>query len=228
MSILVCSTLYLTSTKKSGFQPPENGQTTEEVNCVPHYDPGLFSISILSTHKGLQLKNMTNNEWVDGPLEPNIGVIWLGKAASRITQNRLKPGIHRVIYPQKWKSRLTIWYEVCTTEQLKNISADKKDELMADGAVTFASMPGSAPITVIDLKNISADKKDELMTNGAVAFASMPGSAPITVLPGETKLEFLKRVEMAYHGLSMSKLGPSYYVLEKHTISYPTNSLKTE
>ncbi|CAF5127423.1 unnamed protein product [Rotaria sp. Silwood1] len=149
MSILVCSTLYLTSTKKSGFQPPENGQTTEEVNCVPHYDPGLFSISILSTHKGLQLKNMTNNEWVDGPLEPNIGVI-------------------------------------------------------------------------------CADKKDELMTNGAVAFASMPGSAPITVLPGETKLEFLKRVEMAYHGLSMSKLGPSYYVLEKHTISYPTNSLKTE
>ncbi|CAF4795585.1 unnamed protein product [Rotaria sp. Silwood1] len=180
--------------KKSGFQPPENGQTTEEVNCVPHYDPGLFSISILSTHEGLQLKNMTNNEWVDGPLEPNIGVIWLGEAASRITQNRLKPGIHRVIYPQKSKSRLTIWYEVCTTEQLKNISADKKDELMADGAVTFASMPGSAPITV---------------------------------LPGETKLEFLKRVEMA-HGLSMSKVGPPYYVLEKHTISYPTNDLKTE
>jgi hypothetical protein len=46
---------------KSGFQPPHNGQTIEEVNCVPHYDPGLLSISILSTHEGLQLKNMAND-----------------------------------------------------------------------------------------------------------------------------------------------------------------------
>ncbi len=67
---------------KNGFEPPHNGQTTEEVNCVSHYDPGLLSISILSTYEGLQLKNMTNDEWIDGPLEPNIGVIWLGEAAS--------------------------------------------------------------------------------------------------------------------------------------------------
>ncbi|CAF3580105.1 unnamed protein product [Rotaria sp. Silwood1] len=134
---------------KSSFRPPQNGQTTEEVNCVPHYDPGLLSISILSTHEGLQLKNMTNNEWVHGPLEPNIGVIWLGEAASQITQNRLKPGIHRVVYPQESKPRLTLWYELCTIEQLKNISADKKDELMANGTVTFKNLPGSAPITVL-------------------------------------------------------------------------------
>ncbi|CAF1365521.1 unnamed protein product [Rotaria sordida] len=179
---------------KSGFQPPQNGQTIEEVNCVPHYDPGLLSISILSTHEGLQLKNMVNNEWINGPLEPNVGVIWLGEAASRVTQNRLKPGIHRVIYPQKSKCRLTIWYEVCTVEQLKNIRTDQEDEIMADGTVKFESLLGLAPINVV---------------------------------PGETKLEFLKRVEMA-HGLSMSKVGPPYYVLEKHDISYPTNGLKTE
>ncbi|CAF4520098.1 unnamed protein product [Rotaria sp. Silwood2] len=179
---------------RSGFQPPKNGQTTEEVNCVSHYDPGLLSISILSTCEGLQLKDMTNDEWTDGPLEPNIGVIWLGEAASRITQNRLKPGIHRVIFPKKSKYRQTVWYEVCTIEQLKSISTEKKDELMADGSVTF----------------------DNLL-----------GLAPITVLPGETKLEFLKRVEMA-HGLSMSKVGPPHYVLEKHDISYPSNGLNTE
>ena len=40
---------------KNGFASSQNGQTTEEVNCVPHYDPGLLSISILSTHEGLQL-----------------------------------------------------------------------------------------------------------------------------------------------------------------------------
>lgn len=71
---------------KSGFQPPQNGETTEEVNCVPHYDPGLLSISILSTHQGLQLKKTINDEWIDGPLESNTGVIWLGERASRITK----------------------------------------------------------------------------------------------------------------------------------------------
>jgi hypothetical protein len=176
---------------KSGFEPPQIGQTTEEVNCVPHYDPGLLSISILSTHEGLQLKNMTNNEWIDGSLEPNIGVIWLGEAASRVTQNRLKPGIHRVVYPQEPKCRLTVWYEVCTTEQLRNVSADN----------------------------------DDIMTDGIVTFENLPGSAPITVLPGEKRLEFLKRVESA-HGLSMSKVRPPVYKLEKHVLSYPTTDLK--
>ena len=179
---------------KNVFRQLHDGKTTEEVNCVPHYDPGLFSISILSTYEGLQLKDMVHDEWIDGPLEPNIGVIWLGEAASRITQNWLKPGIHRVVYPQKRKCRLTVWYEICTIEQLRNISADKKDELMADGIVTFQNLPGSASITV---------------------------------LPGESKLQFLKRVEAAY-GLSMSKLGPPVYSLEKHIISYPMTNLETE
>jgi hypothetical protein len=178
---------------KNGFQPPQNGHTTEEVNCVPHYDPGLLSISILSTHEGLQLKNMTNNEWINGPVQPNIGVIWLGEAASRVTENRLKPGIHRVIYPQEPKCRLTVWYELCTIEQLRNISGDKKDELM-DGDI--------------------------------VTFENLPESAPISVLPGEKKLEFLKRVEMSL-GLSESKLAMPYYQLEKHVISYPTTEQTT-
>ncbi|CAF1001049.1 unnamed protein product [Adineta steineri] len=133
-----------------GIQPPpSNGQTIEEVNCVPHYDPGLLSLSILSTHEGLQLKDMTNNEWIDGPLESNIGVIWLGEAASRITGNRLKPGIHRVIYPQEIKPRLTIWYELCTIEQLKAISGEKEDEPMDPGEVIFENLPDSLPLTIL-------------------------------------------------------------------------------
>ena len=179
---------------KNGFQAPTNGQSTDEVNCVPHYDPGLLSVSILSTHEGLQLKNLVTNEWVDGPLEPNIGVIWLGEAAARVTQNRLKPGIHRVIYPQEAKHRLTMWYELCTIAQLRNLSGNKTNEVMADGSVTFENLPGSDPITVQS---------------------------------GETKLEFLRRVETA-HGLSMSKAGPPRYRLEKHDIAYATNGSKTE
>ncbi|CAF1508561.1 unnamed protein product [Rotaria magnacalcarata] len=177
---------------KSGFQPPKDGQTTEEVNCVPHYDPGLLSISILSTHEGLQLKNLISNEWVDEPLETNMGVIWLGETASRITENRLKAGIHRVIYPQVSKSRLTIWYELCTIEQLKNLSTENKNEVMNNGTVTFKNLPWLPPMTVSS---------------------------------GETKIDFLKRVEISA-GLSMSKTGPPTYQLEKHVITYPITGWK--
>ena len=134
--------------QKNGFEPPQNGQSTEEVNCVPHYDPGLLSISILSTHEGLQLKDRTNDQWVDGPLEPNMGVIWLGEAASQVSENRLKSGIHRVVYPREAKTRLTIWYEVCTIEQIRNLSAEKQNEVMAAGTVIFPNLPGSTPLTV--------------------------------------------------------------------------------
>ena len=175
--------------KRSGFKPPKDGQTTKEVNCVPHYDPGLLSISILSTHEGLQLKDMITDEWIDGSLEPNIGVIWLGEAASQLTENRLKPGIHRVVYPQKGNTRLTMWYEVCTIEQLRNLRAERQNEVMAAGTVTFPNLPGSAPIAV---------------------------------QPGETKLDFLRRVEMG-RGLSMSKSGRVHYDIQEHAISYPMN-----
>ena len=180
--------------KKNGFKPPKIGQTTKEVNCVPHYDPGLFSISVLSTHEGLQLKDMTTDEWIDGPLEPTVGVIWLGEAASKASENRLQPGIHRVVYPQEANTRLTIWYEVCTTEQLRNISGEQKNQVMAGGTVVFQNLPGSAPMTV---------------------------------RPGETKLDFLKRVE-GVSGLSMSKSGRLYYRLERHSISYPRTDSNKE
>ena len=36
------------------------------MNCVPHYDPGLLSISFLSTHEGLQLKDPATDSWFAG------------------------------------------------------------------------------------------------------------------------------------------------------------------
>ena len=180
--------------EKNGLQPPQNGKSTEEVNCVPHYDPGLFSISVLSTHEGLQLKDMINDQWVDGPLQENMGVIWLGEAAAKVSENRLKPGIHRVVYPQEAKTRLTMWYEVCTIEQIRNLSTAKQNEVMAVGTVTFPNLPGSSPIAV---------------------------------RRGETKLDFLKRVEMGW-GLSISKSGRVHYNIEEHAISYPANTAESK
>lgn len=61
----------------------------------------------------------------------------------------MKAGIHRIIYPQESKRRLTIWYEICTTEQLKNISDKRTNEIMADGMVTFNNLPEASPIPVL-------------------------------------------------------------------------------
>ncbi|CAF3323149.1 unnamed protein product [Rotaria sp. Silwood2] len=138
--------------EKHGFEQPSNGQSIEEVNCVSHYDPGLLSISILSKHEGLQLKDMNTNQWIDGPLESEIGVIWLGEAAARLTDNHLKPGIDRMIYPQGGKPRLTMCYEVCTIAQLENLSVEKKSEVMAGGSVTFDNRPGLG-VHQLKLKN---------------------------------------------------------------------------
>lgn len=85
---------------------------------------------------------------------------------------------------------MTVWYEICTIEQLRNVSAKSDDEPMAEGIVTLQNLPGSPPITV---------------------------------LPGERKLEFLKRVEMST-GISMRKSGPRFYTLQKHDISYPSTA----
>ena len=175
--------------QKSSSETSNNASSTNEVNCVAHYDPGLLSISILSTFQGLQLQDRSTGQWIDGPLESNLGVIWLGEAASRITNNRLKPGIHRVIYPVEQERRLTIWYELCTTQQLENLSDKNKTEPMPGGTVMF----------------------DGLLDAG-----------PIKVLEGETRLQFLKRIEMS-RGLSMSKVGSAHYVATKHDFSFTSN-----
>ncbi|CAF0782763.1 unnamed protein product [Rotaria sp. Silwood1] len=167
--------------KKTGSTKiPEVGYNTDEVNCVPHYDPGLFSLSILSTCDGLQLKDQRENKWIDGPNnsqvdQSNIGVIWLGAAASILTGNRFKSGIHRVIYPRTpHQARLTIWQEVCTEDQIKQLFEQNNN-----------------------VQLLPADAK--------IILANQPDSLPMNVLPGgETPHAFMKRVE-SRRGLSMSK-----------------------
>ena len=179
---------------KTCSETSNDAKSIDEVNCVAHYDPGLFSVSILSTCQGLQLKDRVTDQWIDAPVESGIGIIWLGEAASQLTNNRLKPGIHRVIYPSQQERRLTIWYELCTIPQLERLSSGKQTELMPEGSVTFNGMP--------DVK-------------------------PIKVLPGENRLEFLKRIESTF-GLSMSKLGPPFYVPTKHKFSFSSNTNRSK
>lgn len=127
---------------------PLLGKDTEEVNCVPHYDPGLLSLSFLSTEEGLQLFDERSQSWVDGPVntkddEKNIGVIWLGYAATQVDQ-KLRPGIHRVIYPKKSSPRLTAWYEVCTVTQ----ASVPDEQYLKEMSVNVPNLIGSDPISL--------------------------------------------------------------------------------
>ena len=163
---------------------PEVGYDTNEVNCVPHYDPGLFSLSILSTCDGLQLKDQRENKWIDGPNnsqpdQSNIGVIWLGEAASILTKNRFKSGIHRVVYPRTaHQPRLTIWQEVCTEDQIQQL-LERNDNVK--------HLPPGAQVTLMNQLN----------------------SVPMIVLPdGENRVDFMKRVE-SQRGIPRTKYLPS-------------------
>ena len=185
--------------KKTGPKmAPEVGYDTDEVNCVPHYDPGLFSLSILSTCDGLQLKDQRTNQWIDGPNnsqmnQSNIGVLWLGEAASILTNNRFKAGIHRVVYPRvAHQPRITIWQEICTEEQIKQLFERE----------THAQrLPAGAQVTL----------------------ENQPNSKPMNVLPGgESRTEFMRRVE-SNRGLSMSKSG-GYHLRVAPSPPPPTNN----
>jgi len=87
-------------------------------NCAPHYDPGLLSLSVLSTHRGLELYNPITDEWVSHTGEDTkLGVIWCGKAAQQASSGYLRPAVHKVIR-QLDKPRIAIWYEICNAYQI--------------------------------------------------------------------------------------------------------------
>jgi len=86
------------------------------MNCCSHMDPGLISISVFSTSPGLEFYDPISNEWVQPPSDCSI--IWCGEAASCASKGKLKSGIHRVQLDPKFPTRLTMWYEMCTSTQL--------------------------------------------------------------------------------------------------------------
>jgi len=87
------------------------------INCAPHHDPGLISLSILSTAPGLQLFDPVTGEWLEHTGEDkSVGVIWCGSAAKEVTNGVIKPGLHRVSTYEGQK-RIALWYEVCKRTQ---------------------------------------------------------------------------------------------------------------
>lgn len=91
-------------------------------NCAPHYDPGLLSLSILSTHRGLELYDPLSDQWIPHTGEDkSLAILWCGKAALEASDGTLRPAVHKVIR-QLDKPRLALWYEICTSNQVPPIS----------------------------------------------------------------------------------------------------------
>lgn len=172
-------TAYYYNNKTDMPLPSGDGTSVDDVNCVPHYDPGFLSFSFLSTVEGLQLLDPTTNQWVNGPVNTNhseshIGVVWAGQAATKV-HSSLKAGVHRVVYPLMAKSpmpRLTMWYEMCTVEQINLMH----EEALVSDQNKVASIPNL-----------------------------MGKAGAVKVKKGDTKQAVLRRIERT-RGIPMSKI----------------------
>eukprot|EP01124_Arcella_intermedia_P031649 TRINITY_DN7201_c0_g1_i2.p1 TRINITY_DN7201_c0_g1~~TRINITY_DN7201_c0_g1_i2.p1 ORF type:complete len:392 (-),score=90.26 TRINITY_DN7201_c0_g1_i2:26-1201(-) len=171
-----------------------NPNSTSSISVAEHYDPGLLSLNVLSTQPGLQFKT-SSGQWINVP--EKVGVLWAGEFAAKVTNNTIKPGIHRVItpnpsdYPQlppnhSFLPRLSIWVEICTE--------------MQDFSV-------SIPV----LKNVIADNENQNATFPTISLADFwdapPTEPPMTsipLLPGESLESALERASAKF-GVPMTK-----------------------
>jgi len=88
-----------------------------DLNCASHYDPGLITLSVLSTAPGLELFNPATDTWTPHTGDDeSLAVLWCGQAASDASKGVIKPAIHRVIR-KVGHPRMSMWYEICTAEQ---------------------------------------------------------------------------------------------------------------
>jgi len=150
-------------------------QSAVSESVAPHFDPGILSINVLSSEQGLQFQDAAGN-WVDVPIGNFVGVIWAGEMAKIISNEKIKPGVHRVqTFPGKL-TRLSIWIEACT--KLQDIST-------------------SMPI----LESIVVEKKKKFHFGPNT---DVPKLAEIEVHPGEKLSDVLWKASRQY-GMPMTK-----------------------
>lgn len=136
MSISVCLILYLILMKKVVFNHHTMENQLKKSIAFRTMILDYFQLVFCPHMKAFSWKD--TRWWMDWwTMRAKYWSHLARRRASRITKKQLKAGIHRVIYPQQSKRRLTIWYEICTTEQLKNISEKKANEIMPGGMVTL-------------------------------------------------------------------------------------------
>lgn len=85
--------------------PPITEEPKDAVRAAAHGDINLITLLMGAHGKGLQVANH-NGEWVDAIAKPNELMINVGDMLSRLTNNKLKSTIHRVVNPPRelWSS----------------------------------------------------------------------------------------------------------------------------
>lgn len=166
-------------------------ENTNKFNCVPHFDPGLLSLSILLTLKGLQLKHLATNTWIDGPFEFRLCAVWSDATATPLTNNPI-----------------TMWCKFCTIALFENIPENKADNRIQNDDLTFdnfldvslvSTLPGEKRSSttdrritrIVDDKNgpptIQSQKRFRLLLN------NMFFCCVLFIVHSLTKLEYIAK-----------------------------------
>lgn len=80
--------------------PPIKTEPKDAVRAAAHGDINLITLLMGAQGKGLQVQNH-NGDWIDAIAQPDELMINVGDMLSRLTNNKLKSTIHRVINPPK-------------------------------------------------------------------------------------------------------------------------------
>jgi isopenicillin N synthase-like dioxygenase len=80
--------------------PPIKEEPKNAVRAAAHGDINLITLLMGAQGKGLQVQNH-EGDWIDAIAEPDELVINVGDMLSRLTNNKLKSTIHRVVNPPK-------------------------------------------------------------------------------------------------------------------------------
>ena len=80
--------------------PPILSEPENAVRAAAHGDINLITLLMGAQGRGLQVQNNAG-EWIDAMAEPNELMINVGDMLSRLTNNKLKSTIHRVVNPPR-------------------------------------------------------------------------------------------------------------------------------
>ncbi len=82
------------------YYPPISTEPKDAVRAASHTDINLITLLMGAQGRGLQVQNH-DGEWIDAIAEPNELMINVGDMLSRLTNNKLKSTVHRVVNPVK-------------------------------------------------------------------------------------------------------------------------------
>lgn len=101
--------------------PPITEEPKDAVRAAAHGDINLITLLMGAQGKGLQVQNHAG-EWIDAIAQPDELVINVGDMLSRLTNNKLKSTIHRVVNPPRelWNtSRYSIPFFMHPVSEMK-------------------------------------------------------------------------------------------------------------